>query len=596
MNCKTNKNRIAAVFAAAILCICMLVCTAYAAQQDEGVNLAMDVVFVVDCSTSMKTSDPMSLAKEACKLFTDMCDYDQARVGFVLFTSKIIDEQPLTELKDASLLSLVHKKLNSINYPKNSGSDHALGLKHAMNMLIQGGSLNGERSPMIILLSDGCIEYVENSRVNIYEQELEETLDFLEEKNIPVYSIALDSAGFADEDLLSSIADQTDALYFKANAAEELSGILSQIMANQLRSNMDSVADFVATGAPQTIPFNIPNDSIYQANIVILSSQGVRDLSICDPNGNELKIPSNKVLVSNEKNYTLIKIVNPAKGDWELTLTGADKDHITINLINSYDMQFMLRADKYEAGNGETIKFDVYCDKLAGESDKTIFEGADGTLTYKHLESGDENQVDLAWDGAVMTASIQFTRAGNYEISGHIVGKDNSYDRNIIPTTVKIAPYPLVSISATTEYKTTLYTSFIGIKFANSTELSIANIFQCDPDATLSVQPAPGGWEDCCDFAFDGQTNKITVTAKASGNARIDLDIADSFGQCATYTVRIKVLPGWLPFVIAIVVIAVIVGLILLIKKITQPLIAGKLKLSVVLPSELSNMTPPELE
>ena len=467
MTRKMNKKMVAAVIAVATLCICLLTCNVFAAKQDEGVNLALDVVFVVDCSTSMQTSDPARLAKEACKLFTDMCDYDQARVGFVLFTSKVISEQPLTELRDETLRSFVHKKLDTIDYPKNSGSDHALGLTHAMNMLIQNGSLNNGRSPLIILLSDGCIEYVENSRKNIYEQELKDTLSFLEEKDIPVYSIALNSAGFADKDLMSAIAQQTDALYFEANAAEELSDILSKIMAHQLRSNLDSIAELTGTGSAQDVVFTIPNDSIYQANIIILSSKGVSNLGLSTPGGYKVTPETNpdKVFRSDSRNYTLVKLFRPEKGDWTLTLTGADQDHITINLINSYDMQFMLRADRYEASNGETIKFDVYCDKIEGEDDKTIFDGADGTLTYKHIESGDEQQIDLAWDGAVMTGSIQFTRAGNYEIRGHIVGKDAAYDREIIPTTVKILPYPLNRIAATPEYNKTVISPFMALSF-----------------------------------------------------------------------------------------------------------------------------------
>jgi|GEM_PF-1574016 len=592
---KMNKMTIAALIAAAILFTCLLTCNVFAAEQEEGVNLALDVVFVVDCSTSMRSSDPAYLSKEACKLFTDMCDYEQARVGFVLFTSKIISEQPLTELKDATMLSFVHQKLDAINYPDASGSDHSLGLTHAKNMLIQNGSFDGERSPLIILLSDGCIEYVDASRQNVYEKELQETLAFLDEKNVPIYSIALDSKGFADEELLASIAKE-DERYFRADKAEDLSDILSKIMATQLRSNLDPIAELTGTGAAQTVNFNIPNDSIYQANIIILSSKGVGNLALA-ANGNQLMVPSKNIMVSGSKNYTLIKIINPVKGDWELTLTGADQDQITINLLNSYDMQFMLRAEpKNEAGNGETIKFTVYCDKIAGESDKSIFEGADGTLTYTHVESGTVEQTDLAWDGTGMTASIQFSRAGNYEIGGRIVGKDGSYDREIVPITVKINPYPLVMIANKPEYKKTVMSPFLGIKIKDKAEISLENLFQCDPDATLKVQPAPGGWEDVCDFQFDEQTNMMTFSAKKGGNARIDLNIGDSFGQSAVYTIRIKAIPGWLPWLILLVVAAIAVGVILLIKKITQPLIGGKLKISVVLPSELAHMTPPELE
>lgn len=585
---------------AALLACALLSCLPLAARaetQTGDANLALDVMFVIDGSGSMRYSDPNGIAKEACKLFADMCDYEQARAGYVLFSSEITAYQPLTEMNSAGLRDMLRKAIDSIQYPQAGGTDISLGLTTAMNTLIESNSVAGGRSPMIVLLSDGCTEYVSKDRENIHEAEFEDTQRFLAEKGIPVYTIALNATGTADVDTLAAVAERTNGLFFETDTADNLSDILSQILANQLRSNIDAIAEFTGTGDAQTVTIQIPNDSIYQANIIILTSKGVSDLHLREPSGNEVVIPSDKVMTSTSACYQLVKILNPAKGDWQLTLTGVDKDLITINLINCYDMQFNLRADRYTVPNGDTITFDAYCSSLVdGEKDSSIFDGAEGILTIRHAETGDEQEVDLAWNADAMRASVQFTTAGNYTVSGRIIGKANSYDRPIEAIEVKVEPYPLTLIAPSAEVSKTIFSPFLGIKLWNRAEVPLASAFSWDKDATVSVTPVPGGWEDVCTFDYDAATGTATVSATKSGAATMDLKVSDSFGQSATYTIRTKIIPGWLPILLVLVLAGVVTGAVLIIRKVKAPYLKGTLKVSVVLPAELSGMTPPEAE
>ena len=305
------------------------------ASADDGVNLALDVMFVIDGSGSMYSTDPNRIAMSACNLFSDMCDYEQARAGYVVYSTEITHSYPLTPLNPESSRQALKNSINSIHYPQAAGTDISLGLTKAMNMLIEGGALADGRSPMIILLSDGKTEYISTARQAVYDDELKDTLEFLESNNIPVYTIALcNPYTNTDEETMEKIANSTDALFFSTDSADNLSNILSQIMANRLRSSMDFIADVVGNGQAQTVEINIPNDSIYQANIIIFSSNGVSNIHLHEPSGNEVVVPSNKVMLSRSPSYDLIKLLRPSKGVWKLTLTGTDKDNITINLIN----------------------------------------------------------------------------------------------------------------------------------------------------------------------------------------------------------------------------------------------------------------------
>lgn len=59
---------------------------AYAEQENfASANMDLDIVFVIDASTSMKSSDPDKLAEEAAALFEQMGD-DTIRVGYVFYS------------------------------------------------------------------------------------------------------------------------------------------------------------------------------------------------------------------------------------------------------------------------------------------------------------------------------------------------------------------------------------------------------------------------------------------------------------------------------------------------------------------------------
>ena len=558
---------------------------------EDSVNLALDVIFVIDGSGSMSITDPNRIAMAACNLFSDMCDYEQARAGYVVYADQIAQTYPLLPLNPESSRQAFKSSIDSIRYPSvTPGTDISLGLTKGMNMLIEGGALSDGRSPMIILFSDGRTEYISQSRQAIYDEELKDTLAFLEQNGIPVYTVAICNANTnTDEETMQSIAESTNALYFSTESANNLSNILSQIMADRLRSNMDVVEELVGNGQAQTVEIEIPNDSIYQANIIAFSGSGVTNIHLHEPTGNEVVVPSSKVLLSRSTSYDLIKIIRPSKGTWKLTLTGADQDHISINLIKCYDMQFKLNADKYTVGNGDSVSFDVYCDSLIdGESDSTILDGAEGTLTITDTVTGAEREVNLSWNGTELGASYTFTKAGTYAVTGRIIGKDSSYDRTTDEIKITVNPYPLALVQGTSETSGWCFSPFLGIKINNTLEVPLVNLLSWDADAVLTVTPTPGGWENICDFSYDEANTVVTFSGIGGGNAVIDLKIADSFGQSVSYTVRVKVIPGWLPVVLVLLLAAIIVAVILYIK--------GKLKISLNLPNDLAAMTPPEAE
>lgn len=575
--------------------LCVFPLAAPTESKTEGMDLNLDYIFVIDGSGSMCTSDPKSLAREACKLFTNMCDYGSSRAGYIVFSGEIRDSYPLATLSDEISREKFLKSLSSITYPSYASTDISLGLTAAKNVLINNNSMDGSRSPMIILLSDGRTEDLSTQRKEVYESEFSDTLAFLKENKVPVYTIALNSSGKADEETLGKIANETDALTFTTKTADDLPAILSKILAHRLQSNMENIAEFDGDGQAHTININIPNDGIYQANIIILSGKGAENIHLLEPSGNEVVIPSNNVSYSKSNSYQLIKISKPTKGDWKLSLTGVDKDHVTVNLINNYDIMMQLKANKSSVKNGDSATFALYCSNVADTAD--MFSGAEAVLTVYNEDTGEEKQYDMSRSGNEMTASVEFDKAGNYKVSAVFVAKDGDYERSTNTISYTVTPAELLLLDGESgEKRVTLFTKFLFFKIANKKEFSLSGILTQDASAEVKASFVPGGWEDVCEASFDENNNAIVIRGVKKGTGTLNVSINDNFGQTLPITISVKVIPGIVLFAIILAGLAVLAALFLLIRHKRMPMIKGTVILSVALPDTMSDKTPPESE
>lgn len=552
-------------------------------------EMVLDVMFVIDGSGSMPGNDPNRLAREACKMFVDTCYWEETRAGYVVFDDVISKKQPLTEMKEEKNRNDLKTALDSIEYTTNGNTDIALGLSEAIEEFVDKDTFTKNRTPIIILLSDGEIDVKVSSRVNVHEQELKDNKVYCGNNEIPVYTIAL---GNFDKSELKSIAEETNGLFFEAQKAEDLSGVLHQILAHQLRTDINVLDQFESNGQSHTVTIPIPHDGIKQANITIQTKlgQGVKDIHLYNPGKSEIMMTPPKVLTTNSKYYQMIKITYPERGDWELSVTGVDKDQITISLLNNYDVQFQLKSNKTEIPNGGAATFEVYS---SNGDDEELFDGAEGDITVTHVETGVSNNYLL---DKQMTKSVTFNKAGVYEIVGHVVGKDQSFDRTAAKITVEVTPVPLTYVNNQYKSSATLFSPFLGMKVMNKKEFPIDRFISKDGDAKLDVTPVPGGWEEKINFAYDDATGNAVVSAMKSGTSDLKLKINDSFGQEIEYTLTVKVIPGFLPILLVIVFAGVVVGIVLLIRKIMQPRLKNTLTVSLQLPPELYGMTPPEAQ
>lgn len=558
---------------------------------------ALDVMFVIDGSGSMCRSDPNGIAKEACRLFSDMCDYENTRAGYVFFSGAIRDSMPLTSLADPYERENVRARLDSIRYPQSASTDISLGLTTAMNMLVESGSLDGTHSPMVILLSDGRTEDLTAERAAVYDEEFNNTVNYLSANGVSVYTIALTASGDVDEQTLQDIAGRTNALYFATDTADDLPSILSEILAHQLRVSIHKISEFVSDGQATTVAVNIPNDSIYQANIIILSGKGVHDLHLREPGGNEVLIPSEKILTAHSSTYDLIKLLRPAKGEWQLTLTGVSQDNVTINLINNYDMELSLTADKTTVSSGGTLQLEAFFSDAAGAiDDDAVFNGAEGVVNIVNLSNGQTQTEPMRQSGGKMVAPVVLTDIGHYQMQAHIRGSEGSFEKDSVILDITCVPQSIAVKGGSNSKDLLMFSPFLGIKALAKKSVPISSLATWDHQATLSVNALSGQWQEYFEADYDAEAQAVKLVGIKPGSETIALKIGDNYGQAIDFDLHVTLIPGWIP-VVAVLAIAALAALVLWRwKKAREPYLNGKLSIATLLPGTLQEDTPPQYE
>ncbi|MDI9624683.1 MAG: vWA domain-containing protein [Methanothermobacter sp.] len=177
----------------------------------ETTTSAVDLVFSIDSSGSMYSSDPNNLRIEAAKNFIDKMDPQRDQVGAVNWDDEVLGSEPLT---------------NDFQKVKNfidtggafGGTDLDIGLNEAIRLLDEGGRTNS--SKFIIFLTDGEGYYTPSGSLG-------SPADDAKNKGYIIYTIGL--GDYVDETILQEIANVTGGKYLHATDASVLDSIFSEI-------------------------------------------------------------------------------------------------------------------------------------------------------------------------------------------------------------------------------------------------------------------------------------------------------------------------------------------------------------------------------
>ena len=597
-----HMKKILTVLLAAVMLICMSVSAVWAegeevAQQTTADNMSFDVIFAIDGSGSMKKSDALKLRLTAGRLFTEMTYSNTSRAGFVQFTNIIMDSQGLTDLSTEDSKASFRDRLSGLQDSVKGSwdTDISLGLTQALNLLKEGDSFNGDRNPMIILLSDGNTDLPNGPRtVEESNAELTGTLSEAASLGVPIYSIGLNYDGKLDVDYMQNIANQTGGAFYNITTATDFSKYMTDIFGNVADGDLTGLNPAYIDGRFVT-DFVIDNGSVLMANIVILTDKGVSDPQLIDPTGAVVPLDADHgVIVSTDTSdenkvstYTILKIMYPVQGAWKVSVKGEADDAVQVNLLTTYDISFkLLNSRDPIAGND----INIYGKLVRGDeniTDSNLLSGAMAICTIMDNKGnivGENLPMTYNEEKHVFICKTNLEKSGNYYVTAHLEGKDGSFSKEAAQYQLSIGRAKL-TVSGRPDVS--MWCNPIKTKAS----VDISQHVKSESLAELNCSIEDNG-NNIVTADYNKDTGMLNITPMRTGTGYMKLIFSDAYGQSAELTVFVTVKSSWIWFIVAFAILAVIVALIAGIMKATKPVLKDSVTVELSLPPMLANLTP----
>ncbi|SDK90855.1 von Willebrand factor type A domain-containing protein [Paenibacillus sp. OK060] len=402
---------------------------AAAQAQTSGI----DAVLVADVSNSMNTSDRDKISNEAMKMFIDMLPVQGDKVGIVAYTDQVEREKALLEIQSDADKSSLKDFIDQLG--RGPYTDISVGVAEAVNVLNHGA--DASHSPMIVLLADGNNDFnkTKGRTQSQSDADLAKAVKEAQDQGIPVYTIGLNADGKLNKDALADLAKQTGGKSFITDTPDDLPQILSEIFADHAKLNVVKLPSITGNGSYQEVTVNVPNDSVLEANISIMSSKQVQ-IELTDPSGKAVDLNSDAAKLSTSKSYSLVKLLKPQEGDWKLRVKGAPKDSIDINLLFNYDLQLVvdpIKTKSYTKGDkvNLTAKLENGGQPL---QDNDLYADMKATLVVNDQDTGKSTEQPLENTGSGFAGTFEVPDKHNYELV--IRAEEDSFYRESAPITI----------------------------------------------------------------------------------------------------------------------------------------------------------------
>jgi Ca-activated chloride channel family protein len=422
-----------------------LQCNVFANNTREVINTygEIDVVFAVDTSGSRfeggKGSDPNRIAEEGVGLFIDKLAEAPAgdRVGVVSYTDTANVLRVLAPFQASNTAfdskEILKQELQSI--PLKGSTDIPAGIKQSLKLLADSSQTT--RLPMIVLFTDGN-NYINPNlskedqiqKQNDYVNRTALVINEAKNKELPIYTVGLNVDGKVDQGYLQSIANKTGGKSFIVTDADDLLGIMNQILDHRYGVDSVKLEDVFGNDKPHIREINISDSNIVEASITVMSKKRKPViLKIYDPSGVNVISDSKrtKFIESKKKTYSIIKLFNPQQGIWKLSVQGEKDDTITLSLTKNYDLILKMNPlSKSEFKAGESIEVSGYFETGKEKLNKTSYVGYEASAVV--LDDGKEiDRIELETDNG-FKGYIKLQDADKtYEV--RLVAENNDFKR-----------------------------------------------------------------------------------------------------------------------------------------------------------------------
>ncbi|MBA4393431.1 MAG: hypothetical protein C0407_07745 [Desulfobacca sp.] len=307
-------------------------------KEKEGI----DLVFILDCSGSMKKTDPRDLRKPATELIISLLG-PKDRVGLVSFGGLAQTLIPLTDNLPENknqFSSAIQKQITSEALYTN--------LYEAAQKGYEEIKSSPRATKILLLMSDGQMDVGSQEKDAAALNQLFSLIPQLAKSHIKLYTVAF--TDLSDQKLLADMAEKTKGFFQLAKTDQDLHVIFSSI--------------FEQVKLPDTVPLE-GNTFLIDKNIqevtVLITKQVGTQVRIIDPSRSELvvgKLPET-ILWHQTNAFDLITIKKPLPGRWKVQLSTKEGNKIFIVT----DLALKTSFNQNQIAPGQEITIEAWLEK-----------------------------------------------------------------------------------------------------------------------------------------------------------------------------------------------------------------------------------------
>ncbi len=406
-------------------------CETVASSDDEDI---VDFIIVLDDSGSMRDSDPEELALDGAKLFIDLLPAGKSNIGVILYGKDAKTIVSITDVVAANKKEIIKNTIEkNISY-NNKMTNYGGALDLAVNNLIEAGS----KKAAILLFTDGNLEVKKADKEEV-ENKLDQTIVFCNNKGWPIYTIGLNFDGTVDNHSLEKISLGTDAGNpLITGEPQDLSTFFSEIFKRYYK-NIQPLETIEVNSGKAFYNIGIPK-MVLETSIVINGVGTETETILKNPNGNTIEFDNEAYSKYEGQTYIVLKLIEPASGNWNLELAGIDSllKQISIQSINVVDLPAVLKVSSDEIYINQSALLEANLLYKGNEViDESYYKEVNAVIYVKNGSSNKVKSYPMTFSGTALCSEIVFENTGEYVISANIVTPYFERESNEIKILVK---------------------------------------------------------------------------------------------------------------------------------------------------------------
>lgn len=518
----------------------------------------MNVMLVIDGSGSLTSknnaTDPEGYRYDAIDLFLALLTEKGNNVGAVVFngdSSNFPLETGVSALDGKSAKQSLSQQI--VNAGTGGYTDIGNALLKGVKAVKKAHEQNNLPS-VVILFSDGKTEVKGDMDASLKAKE--DAIVMAQNNNIPVYTICLAANTSADPNEMQEIAERTSGQFVKVDDASALTAGFETFYKMIFGSSgtMTQKVTFPDEGV-WSCDFAIPTYGAEEMNI-ILDARELQETIITTPDG---PMTPEQVAACTMSGgfYNVVKLVQPAAGQWKIQLKGIPGKSATLNVLFNIDSTVTLTSkdNKTDYKVGETATF---CANLIRDGqvvqDSCVTTEYNTMLTLTNNATGETKEYAMLPDAnGDFVYALQNSDYTSYTASAQMSCGELKFVSD--PVTINFGNTSPVASQTDLDVEKLVWPIF-GRKY--SADMSDYFSDAQDKDLTYSIVSSQLVKDS---YSLDSTTGELKVNLGKSRSGTLVVQAMDKQGATAQMNVNFHItdLTYWVSGTLVIILLAIIV-------------------------------------